>query len=72
MALLQTGDRDRTETAITGQLVPCPECQSPTGVPLPRDCSVVDDAAESDGSSPTRCPDCETGFHVHYALETAE
>lgn len=66
------GSEGPEKAAITGRMVRCPRCGRAAGVPLPRESAVVDDADDADGTSPTRCPDCDTQFEVHYALRTGE
>ncbi len=58
------------DRAITGDVVPCPNCERATGVPVPAQSAVVDDAAEADGSSTTKCPSCDRRFEVYYRLES--
>lgn len=53
-------------TDLAGRTVPCPSCDTPTGVPLPQDSQIVTDAADGEGMSPTRCPNCDTRITVHY------
>ncbi|MFC7141101.1 hypothetical protein ACFQMA_14855 [Halosimplex aquaticum] len=69
MSVLERGSREDGARTITSEMVSCPDCGHPTGVPLPRESAVVDDAADADGESPTCCPACDTYFDVQYAFE---
>ncbi|WP_436925560.1 hypothetical protein [Halosimplex amylolyticum] len=68
MSVLERGPRDDGASAITSEMVPCPDCEHPTGVPLPQDSTVVEDGGDADGESPTCCPACDTHFDVRYAF----
>lgn len=57
---------------MRGRLIPCPECEHPTGVPLPSDATVVETEGDADGSTLARCPDCGTAFTVRYSLVSEE
>ncbi|WP_415379299.1 hypothetical protein [Halosimplex sp. TS25] len=70
MSALERGSRVDSASAITSEMVSCPDCEHPTGVPLPGGSTVVDDPADADGESPTCCPACDTHFDVQYAFET--
>ncbi|MFC7140939.1 hypothetical protein ACFQMA_14030 [Halosimplex aquaticum] len=59
-----------SDTTITGQMVPCPDCGRATGVPVPNESTIVDAAEEAEGSSTTKCPHCDRRFEVGYRLES--
>jgi hypothetical protein len=60
------------EVTFTGRRVPCPNCDGATGVPLPQGSRIVDAVDAADGTSPTRCPVCDTQFDVPYTLDSDE
>ncbi|WP_436930098.1 hypothetical protein [Halosimplex halobium] len=62
------GRRKGTTPTTTGRVVPCPDCDGATGVPLPAGSTVADGADPVDGSSPTLCPSCGLRFEVEYLL----
>ncbi|WP_436925289.1 hypothetical protein [Halosimplex amylolyticum] len=62
----QFGD---TDTAITGQMVPCPDCGRATGVPVPNGCTLVDADEAAEASSTTKCPTCDARFEVGYRFD---
>lgn len=71
MSVLEREARDRDGREVTSEVVSCPDCDRPAGVPVPARSTVVDDAENADGESPTCCPSCDTYFDVYYALDSA-
>lgn len=66
------GSRGAKEGDIGGRMVPCPDCETPTGVALPQGSTIVRSAGGADGFSLTECPNCHTQFEVRYTVDQPE
>lgn len=63
---------DKKRFDVQSEVVSCPECEHPTGVPVPVNGSVVESAEEADGREPTVCLNCENRFHVFFSAEPTD
>ncbi|WP_415379511.1 hypothetical protein [Halosimplex sp. TS25] len=63
------GQFGETDTAITGQMVLCPDCGRATDVPVPNGSTLVHADEPVEGSSTTKCPSCDRRFEVGYRFD---